>query len=63
MKNNEDLIEKIAHLESVNDLLLKELGDVDHLMRLVGFPGGLTTVKATAKELYRTDNEENLECS
>lgn len=57
--NKEDLIKKIAHLESVNDMLLTELGYVDHLMRMVGFSEGLATVKATAKELQRTDSSNN----
>jgi hypothetical protein len=54
--NTEDLIKKLAHLESVNDMLLTELGYVDHLMRLVGFSEGIVTVKATARELQRTDS-------
>jgi hypothetical protein len=46
-----DLLKQLARLESVNDHLLTELGYVDHLMRLVGFAGGLETVKVTAQEL------------
>ena len=56
-----DLITKVAHLESVNDHLLTELGYVDHLMRLVGFAGGLETVKLTAKELQTIEQEETSE--
>lgn len=52
-----DLLKKVAHLESLNDYLLTELGYVDHLMRLVGFAGGLETVKMTAKELYEAEKE------
>ena len=52
-----DLINKVAHLESLNDLLLTELGYVDNLMRLVGFAGGLETVKLTAQELYESEKE------
>ncbi|MFI0434629.1 MAG: hypothetical protein ACH350_02735 [Parachlamydiaceae bacterium] len=51
----QDLINKIAQLESVNDHLLTELSYVDQLMRLVGFAGGLETVKLTAKELYDSE--------
>lgn len=50
-----DLIKKVAHLESVNDHLLTELSYIDRLMRLVGFAGGLETVKLTAKELYESE--------
>lgn len=45
------LMKKIAVLESVNDQLLTEVGYVDHLMKLLGFSEGLSTVKATAKEI------------
>jgi len=58
-----DLIKKVAHLESLNDHLLTELGYVDHLMRLVGFAGGLETVKLTARELYESEKEDSLDFS
>lgn len=53
-----ELIRKVAHLESLNDHLLTELGYVDRLMRLVGFSGGLETVKLTAQELYEAEKDE-----
>ena len=56
-----DLISKVAHLESLNDHLLTELGYVDRLMRLVGFAGGLETVKLTAKELYEAEKDDLLD--
>jgi hypothetical protein len=52
-----ELLKKVAYLESLNDHLLTELGYVDHLMRLVGFAGGLETVKLTARELYEAEKE------
>ncbi|CUI17608.1 hypothetical protein PNK_2004 [Candidatus Protochlamydia naegleriophila] len=58
-----DLLKKVAYLESLNDHLLTELGYVDHLMRLVGFAGGLETVKLTARELYETEHENNADLS
>jgi hypothetical protein len=45
------LLKKIAILESVNDQLSTEVSYVDRLMRLVGFSGGIETVKATAHEI------------
>lgn len=45
------LLSKIAVLESVNDQLSAEVSYVDQLMRVVGFSGGLETVKATAQEI------------
>lgn len=53
-----ELIKKIAILESVNDQLYTELVDVDRLMRLVGFDGGLETVKQTAEEIYKSSQHE-----
>lgn len=52
-----DIQQKIAQLESINDQLLTELGYVDHLMRLVGFSNGLATVKLTAHELSKAQDE------
>lgn len=56
-----DLIKKVAHLESLNDHLITELGYIDRLMRLVGFAGGLETVKLTAQELYESESKEDLQ--
>ena len=53
-----DLVRKVAHLESLNDHLLTELGYIDRLMRLVGFAGGIETVKLTAQELYESEKED-----
>ncbi|WP_068467086.1 hypothetical protein [Candidatus Protochlamydia phocaeensis] len=54
-----ELLKKVAYLESLNDHLLTELGYVDHLMRLVGFAGGLETVKLTARELYESEKDHS----
>lgn len=54
-----ELEKEIARLETVCDHLMTEIGYVDHLMRLVGFAGGIETVKATAKELYEIEKKEN----
>ena len=56
-----DLERKIARLESICDYLATELSYVDNLMRLVGFAGGLETVKMTAKELYEIEKKEKKE--
>lgn len=53
-----ELIKKLAHLESVNDHLVTELGYIDQLMRMVGFAGGLETVKSTAQELYESEKSD-----
>lgn len=56
-----DLVKQVAHLESLNDHLLTELGYIDRLMRLVGFAGGIETVKLTAQELYESEKEDSLD--
>lgn len=47
----EQLLKKVAYLESLNDQLSTELSYVDRLMRSVGFNGGLEGIKATAQEI------------
>lgn len=46
-----ELLHKIAVLESVNDQLSAEVAYVDQLMKMIGFSGGIQTVKATAQEI------------
>ncbi len=49
------LEKKIAHLEFVNDQLLAEIQYVDHLLKLIGFPEGLKTIKSAAQEVIEED--------
>jgi hypothetical protein len=42
---------KIAYLEFVNDQLTSEIHYVDKLLRLIGFPEGLETIKNAAEEV------------
>lgn len=51
MTTKAQLLQQLALLESLNDHLETELHNLDHLMELVGFSGGLATVKATAYEI------------
>ncbi len=54
MKKNQEkeaLRNRLARLESINDHLVTELQELDTLMRLIGFSGGIETVKATAVEI------------
>lgn len=46
---------KIAYLEFINDQLLTELRYIDKLLRIVGFPSGLETVKSAAQEVMRKE--------
>ncbi len=45
------LMKKIAQLESINDQLYSEVEYLNTLLKLVGFAGGIETVKATAQEI------------
>ena len=42
---------QLAKLESENDQLMTELAYLDDLLKSVGFPRGLASVKDTAKEI------------
>lgn len=59
----EEMLKRIAYLESVNDQLMTEVNYVDNLMRLIGFSAGLAGVKATAQEIlekgYSTEKDDN----
>lgn len=53
-----NLQRKIARLESEYDHLSTELSNIDHLMRLVGFKHGISTVKAIAISMCEEECEE-----
>jgi len=59
MKTKEYLRKKLAHLESVNDHLYTEINYVDNLLKLVGFPEGLRTVKEAANEIINEEQDLN----
>lgn len=46
-----ELEKQVAHLESVNDQLSAEISYVDDLLKSIGFPYGLQSVKAAANEM------------
>jgi hypothetical protein len=51
--SKKQLEQKIAFLESINDQLSTEVTYIDQLMKLIGFAGGVDTVKATATEIIK----------
>ncbi|NGX55242.1 MAG: hypothetical protein KR126chlam2_00870 [Chlamydiae bacterium] len=53
------LEKKIAYLEFVNDQLSSEIEYVDQLLRIIGFPEGLMTIKSAAQEVI--EEEEGIE--
>lgn len=55
-ETKQELRKKLAYLESINDQLISEVSYVDRLMQMVGFAGGLNTVKITAEEIIKKEN-------
>lgn len=52
------LEQKVAYLEFVNDQLISEIHYVDRLLKLIGFPEGLETIKSAAQEVIEEQSEE-----
>ena len=58
--NKNEMIKKIAHLESVNDQLLSEIEYLDKLSKSLGFEKGLESLKSAAQELLdEMSNQED----
>lgn len=58
MQEQEKILEKkVAYLEFVNDQLSSELEYIDRLLKVIGFPEGLETIKSAAQEVV---DEEGL---
>lgn len=53
-----ELEKKIAYLEFINDQISTELKYVDKLLKLIGFPEGLETLKSASQELIQEIQEE-----
>lgn len=57
MKNN-DLLKKIAKLETINDQLTAEIHFLEYLTRELGFAEGLKTLKEAALEMIESDHKK-----
>ncbi len=55
----EDLIKKIAKLESINDQLAAELDYLNRLAKSLGFAEGLKTLKSAALEMLEADSKKS----
>ncbi|QLH37023.1 MAG: hypothetical protein HWD61_13515 [Parachlamydiaceae bacterium] len=51
-----NLLKRIAYLEFVQDQLSTELIYTDHLLKKVGFPQGVLSVKAIARDFIQDQN-------
>lgn len=56
---HQNLLKKIAKLETVNDQLVAELDYLDRLSRALGFAEGIKTLKSAALELLAADRKTN----
>jgi hypothetical protein len=54
----DEMLKRIAELESLNDLLVAELRYLDDLLKQLGFQEGLKTLKYAAKEMLEQDKSE-----
>lgn len=50
--------QKVAYLEFVNDQLLSELQYIDRLLKAIGFPEGLETIKSAAQEVIEDESAD-----
>jgi len=58
-KTKAQLEKKLAYMEFVNDQLVAEIRYVDSLLRSIGFPEGLETVKLAARELMERESDQS----
>ena len=49
----EQLEQKLARLESINDQLMSEITTIDGMMRIIGFTNGLASLKETGEEFHK----------
>lgn len=59
--SHQEIQQKIAGLEFMNDQLSTELHEVDRLLRATGFPKGIASAKSIAQELIE-DGMDALDC-
>ncbi len=57
--NKTQLQKKVAYLEFVHDQLESEFGYLDELLKSVGFPRGVASIKEVAIDLLQEEQEEN----
>lgn len=58
LMEEENLVRKVAQLESYNDQLVSELKYIDNLLMQIGFPEGIETLKIAATELKELQSKD-----
>lgn len=54
-----DLQRELARLESINDHLMTQVAELDHLLQQIGFDEGLQTLKTAALDLQALELEQD----
>jgi hypothetical protein len=54
---NIELEQKVAQLEFEHDQLISELSHTNQLLKSVGFPDGIKSIKEIAEDLLSSDGE------
>ena len=57
---HQDLLKRIAKLETLNDQLAAEIQFLEALTRTLGFAQGLKTLKEAALEMIQTDKKKKV---
>ena len=60
--NKKDLEKRIAYLEFENDQLQAEINYIDNLLKTIGFPDGLCSLKRVAEEIITEGITQGEEC-
>jgi len=55
---NQEMLKKLAKLETINDQLAAEISYLDQLSRSLGFAEGLKTLKSAALEMLASDGKK-----
>jgi hypothetical protein len=56
--NKKELLKKIAYLEFVEDQLGTEINYIDILLKSVGFPRGIASVKEVARDILQDRSQD-----
>lgn len=57
-QTKDELMKRFAYLEFVEDQLSAELSYINHLLKSVGFPRGIESVKEVARDILQDKSSE-----
>ena len=56
--SNEELLKRLARQESIHDMLITEMEELEALLKTAGFPKGVQSCKEVALELLREEQAD-----